>query len=357
MKSPYDILGINKSASDVEVKTAFKQLALKYHPDRNPSDSAASKRFKEISEAYNLLKDPRRRAQYDKHGSGDEFAKQPFEDLFGDSSFGAQFNAPFGKRRAKTRGRHIRLNCALSLHQLWIGASFKLSITTKVECEACKCKGRVKCNKRVKCRECNGRGTVRMRQGIVTFEQTCSVCRGSGTTATERCKKCGSEGRLVGKRAVQFSAKPGTAINTVLKLNGLGEAGVRGAHAGSLYVRFSAGAHPFYSVYGSHLFCTLAVSPEAANFGGRLEFKTVVGTSLTLIVPKSTPADNLFVLRQRGLPSLNGGFGDLHIKLCVRSYRYGLGPRPLSFSKRLLKSLFSLSVKLCKLWTPKAPTT
>ncbi len=357
MKSAYNTLGINKSASAAEIKTAFKQLALKHHPDRNPNDLEASKRFKEISEAYNLLKDPKRRAQYDKYGSRDEFAKQPFEDFFGNSAFGTQFNAPFGRRRSRTRGRHIRLNCALSLRQFWLGASFKLLINTKVECEACKCKGRVKCNKRVKCRECNGRGTTRTRQGIVTFEQTCSVCKGSGTTATERCKKCGSEGRLVGKRAVQFDAKPGTAINTVLKLDGLGEAGIRGARAGSLYVRFSASAHSFYNAYGSHLFCTLAVSPETVGFGGRLEFKTVIGTPLTLIVPKFTPADNLFVLRQRGLPSLTGGLGDLHVKLSVHAHRYGMGARPLRFSKRLLKELFSLFIKLRKLWTPNAPTT
>ncbi|XXN13616.1 MAG: J domain-containing protein [Candidatus Hodgkinia cicadicola] len=351
MKSPYDILGINKSASAADIRLAFKQLALKHHPDKNPNDSEANKRFKEINEAYTLLKDPKKRAQYDKHGSGDEFAKHPFEDFFGGRPFDAHFGTPFGSKLSKARGRHIRLNCALSLYQLWVGARFNFSITTKVECKTCKCKGRVKCNKRVKCRECNGKGITRIRQGVVVFEQTCSACRGSGTSATERCKKCGSEGRLVGKRSVQFNVRPGTAINTMFKLEGLGEAGIKGARAGSLYVRISANPHLFYSVYGSDLFCTLAASSETVSFGGRLEFNTVIGTPLTLIVPSSTSADSLFVLKQRGLPSLQGGYGNLHIKLVVYSHRHSVCTNVLRFSKRTLKSLFNLAVNLNKIWT------
>ncbi len=241
------------------------------------------------------------------------------------------------------------MNCALSLYQLWAGASFNFSITTKIECKTCKCKGRVKCNKRVKCRECNGKGITRARQGVVTFEQTCSACRGSGTSATERCKKCGSEGRLVGKRNIQFSVRAGTAINTMFKLEGLGEAGIKGARAGGLWVRISANPHQFYNVYGADLFCTLAASSETIGFGGRLEFNTVIGTPLTLIVPRSTPADSLFVLRQRGLPSLQGGFGDLHIKLSVRSRHNNWHMPTLKFSKHTLQSLLNLAITLNKI--------
>ncbi len=183
----------------------------------------------------------------------------------------------------------------------------------------------------------------------MTFEQTCSACRGSGTSATERCKKCGSEGRLVGKRSVQLSVKAGTAINTTFKLEGLGEAGIKGARAGGLHVRISANPHRFYNVYGADLFCTLAASPETISLGGRLEFNTVIGTPLTLTVPKSTPADSLFVLRQRGLPCQQGGFGNLHIKLSVRSHRHNGLIHALKLSKHTLQSLLDLAIRLNKI--------
>ncbi|XXM93310.1 MAG: J domain-containing protein [Candidatus Hodgkinia cicadicola] len=347
MKSPYDILGVHKTASDADIRTAFKQLALKHHPDRNLNDTDASKRFKEINEAYSLLKDPKKRAQYDKHGDRPEFVKHPFEDFFG----ARPFSSPFGKKLRKARGRHVRLSCALSLIQLWTGANVKISFATKVECKACKCKGWAKWGKRAKCRECNGKGVTRMRQGAIVFEQTCLACKGSGTTTSERCKRCGSEGRLAGNRSAQLKVRPGTAINTTFKLERLGEAGIRGAQAGNLYVRISANAHPFYSVYGADLFCTLAASPETTSFGGRLELNTVIGTPLSLVVPSLTPADNLFVLRQRGLPTPTGGFGDLHIKLSVRTRCYKTNACSPKFSKRTLQGLLSLAMRLNTIWS------
>ncbi len=183
----------------------------------------------------------------------------------------------------------------------------------------------------------------------MTFEQTCSACRGSGTSATERCKKCGSEGRLAGKRSVQLNVRPGTAINTVFKLEGLGEAGIKGARAGGLYVRISANPHQFYSAYGADLFCTLAASSETVSSGGRLEFNTVIGTPLTLTVPSSTPTDSLFVLRQRGLPCPQGGFGNLHIKLSVYLRHHSGHAHILKFSKHTLQSLLNLAIRLNKI--------
>ncbi|XXM90129.1 J domain-containing protein [Candidatus Hodgkinia cicadicola] len=338
MKSAYDILGLNKGASDADIRAAFRQLALKHHPDKNPGDPSASKRFKEINEAYSLLKDPKRRAQYDKRASRPEFVRHPFEDLFG----GRPFGAPPKRKLNKVRGRHVRLNCALELGKFWTGANFKFNICTKIECKACKCKGRVKCNKRTKCYGCKGRGVTRKRQGIVTFERTCAICKGSGVIATERCKKCSAEGRLVGKRSVQFSVRPGAAVNTTFKLENLGEAGVRGARAGHLYIRISVGPHLFYRVFGADLFCTLAAASETACLGGRLEFNTVVNTPLTLTIPSSTPADNLFVLRNRGLPTLQGGFGDLHIRLSLRERR----TRRLHFAHGMLSELFNAVLRL-----------
>ncbi|XXN19743.1 MAG: J domain-containing protein [Candidatus Hodgkinia cicadicola] len=338
MRSPYEILGVSKTASDADIRAAFKLLALKHHPDRNLNNPEATKRFKEINEAYSILKDPKTRAQYDERGARPEFTKHPFEDFFGT-------RAP--KRRLnKTRGRNVRLRCALKLEQIWTGARFKFTINTKVECKHCKCEGKIKSNKRVKCSKCNGRGITRKRQGIIMFERTCSNCRGSGTTSVERCKKCAGEGRHAGKRNVQFNIKPGTPVGSMFRLTGLGEAGTRGARAGALCVRVGADTHPFYNSHNADLFCTLIVSYETASLGGKLEFYTVIGTPLTLIIPSATPADKLFVLRQRGLPSLKSGVGDLHVKLMIRPRRHITS----NFSKHTLYSLQLTLARLNSIW-------
>ncbi|XXM93634.1 J domain-containing protein [Candidatus Hodgkinia cicadicola] len=343
MKCPYETLGIPKDSNQIQIKTAFRKLALKFHPDRNPNNPEADKRFKEINAAYDTLKNPSRKSQYDKYGSPSESARDPFEDFFADT--------PFSKKVNKVRGRHVRVNYLLSLNQVWAGASLQLAITTLVECKQCKGLGRLKTQKSTKCHDCNGKGTTRSRQGFVTFEQTCFTCKGSGLIASEVCKKCGSEGRVVGTRSVQFSSKPGVEANTVIEFKDQGEAGSKGGGPGNLYIRISTSSHPFYVRQKADLFCTVSVSAETARLGGRLEFKTVGGSLLALTVPKRTRDDAQLVLVRRGLPTDHGEFGNLHIKIETKAWRYGAFSHPLKLSNRNLRNLFNLNVLLKTLIT------
>ncbi|WGS83620.1 MAG: DnaJ domain-containing protein [Candidatus Hodgkinia cicadicola] len=339
MNCPYETLGIPKDSNQTQIKTAFWKLALKFHPDRNPNSLEADKRFKEINAAYDVLKNPSKKSQYDKYGSRSEFARDPFEDFFADT--------PFSKKVNRVRGRHIRVSYLLSLNQAWAGASLELTIATLVECKLCQGLGMLKTQKSTKCNDCNGKGVIRRRQGFITFEQTCFACKGSGLVTSEACNKCGSEGRVAGTRSVQFNSKPGVEANTVVEFASQGEAGSKGGGAGNLCVRINTNLHPFYARQNADLFCTVSVSAETARLGGRLEFKTVGGALLALTVPKRTQNNSQLVLKHRGLPTGNGEFGNLHIKLEARACRYGTFSYPLKFSKRVLQTLFDLN-KLLK---------
>ncbi|XXM93419.1 DnaJ C-terminal domain-containing protein [Candidatus Hodgkinia cicadicola] len=339
MKCPYETLGIPKDSNQIQIKTAFRKLALKFHPDRNPNNPEADKRFKEINAAYDVLKNPSKKSQYDKYGSRSEAARDPFEDFFADT--------PFSKKVNRVRGRHVRINYLLSLNQVWAGASLELAITTLVECKQCGGLGCLKTQKSTKCYDCNGKGVIRRRQGFITFEQTCFSCKGSGLIASEACKKCGSEGRVVGTRSVQFSSKPGVDSNTVIELGAQGEAGSKGGGPGNLYIRISTSSHPFYVRQKADLLCTVSVSAETARLGGRLEFKTVGGSLLALTVPKLTRNNSQLVLKHRGLPTDHGEFGNLHIKLETKPCRYDTFSHPLKLSSRNLQNLFNLN-KLLK---------
>ncbi|WGS83552.1 MAG: J domain-containing protein [Candidatus Hodgkinia cicadicola] len=335
MRCPYETLGIPKDSNRTQIKTAFRKLALMFHPDRNPNNPEADKRFKEINAAYDVLKNPSKKSQYDKYGSRSEYVRDPFEDFFA--------NTPFSKKVNRVRGRHVRISYLLSLNQVWAGASLKLSITTLVECKQCKGLGRLKTQNPTECHDCNGKGVVRRKQGFITFEQTCFTCKGSGVTASEVCERCGSEGRVVGTRSVQFSSEPGVEDNTVIEFTRQGEAGSKGGGSGNLYIQISAGSHPFYARQKADLFCTVSVSAETARLGGRLEFKTVGGSLLTLTVPKLTQNNSQLVLKHRGLPTCHGEFGNLHIKLETKACCYGMRLHTLKFSSRVLQSLFNLN--------------
>ncbi len=339
MGCPYETLGIDKAATQPQIKAAYRKLALKLHPDKNFGKSAADKQFKEVNEAYELLRNPEKKEQYDKFGSQTGYSRDPFEDFFA--------SEPFSSRIEKVNGRNITLVYAVSLCQLISGASIKLSINTKIECDACKSRGRIKAEEPARCRECRGKGTLRRKQGFIVFEQTCFACNGSGVSTGEVCAKCGSEGRIVGKRIVQFCIQAGADTNsttaTTTKFESLGEAGSKSAAAGDLYVKLVAKPHEFYTRYGADLLCSLSVEPLTVSLGGRLEIKTPAGQHLTVSVPALASTTTNLVVRRRGLAGAVD-VGNLNIKLAVStSLPIRLQPR---FSSSLLTSMFKLNTEL-----------
>ncbi len=335
MRCPYEILEIDKDATEPQIKAAYRKLALKLHPDRNIGEAAADKRFAEVSEAYELLRNPEKRAQYNKFGGQTGYSRNPFEDFFA--------SAPFSSKIEKVNGRNITLVYTASLHQLSSGASIQLSINTKIECDACGGRGRIKASEPARCRKCKGKGVLRRKQGFIAFEQTCSACNGSGVSNSEVCAKCSAEGRIAGKRSTQFSIQAGADSNSTTKFEGLGEAGSKSAAAGDLYVKLVAKPHEFYTRYGADLLCSLSIEPSTAAMGGRLEVKLPAGQHLTVSVPLLASTNTNLVVRHRGLAGAAGA-GNLHIKLAAStSLQIRSQPR---FSRSLLTSMFKLNTAL-----------
>ncbi|MFP3038378.1 MAG: DnaJ domain-containing protein [Candidatus Hodgkinia cicadicola] len=299
--------GITRDATEAQIKAAYRKLALKLHPDRNVDSQAVDKRFKEVNEAYEVLRNPTKKSQYDRFGSQTGYSRDPFEDLFADT--------PFSSKTGKVKGRNITLLYAAGLRQLSLGDSVSLSFNTKVECEACGGRGKIEALSSVNCSECEGKGVLRRKQGFIVFEQTCFACKGSGISDGDVCIKCGAEGRIIGKRSTQLSIQAGIG-GTTTKFEGLGEAGSKSAAAGDLYVRLVEKPHVFYARCGADLLCSLAVDPLTAAFGGRLEVKTPASRHLAVVVPPLTSAVTKLAVRQRGLVNATG-FGNLLLKLTI----------------------------------------
>ncbi|ACT34300.1 putative chaperone protein DnaJ [Candidatus Hodgkinia cicadicola Dsem] len=333
MKSAYEVLGVAQDAPEAQIKAAYRKLALKFHPDRNAGSAAASKRFKEINEAYDALKTPAKRAQYDKLGATSGAARDPFEDFF----------ASEAAKAGQAKGRDITLIYGASLRQLAEGASVELVITTKVECALCAGRGKLKAATSARCTECGGSGVTRRKQGFVVFERTCSTCAGSGVASAEACTRCSAEGRVAGVRKAKLAVSAGAEDGSVTKLAGLGEAGAKSAPAGDLYVKLVSMPHAFYARRGADLLCSLAVSMQTAIMGGRVDVRTPAGQWLTVSVPPLDYSDAQLVLRRRGLPTPAGDVGSLHMKLAVNISR--LKPQP-KFSSQLLASLYKLNLAL-----------
>jgi molecular chaperone DnaJ len=310
----YELLGVSRDATEADVKKAFRQLAMKHHPDRNPGDKVAEERFKAINEAYAVLSDPDKRAQYDRFGRVDlppgGIDLGGFGDLFEDIFEGFFTGGARGGRSRIRRGDDLRYDLEIALEEAAKGVETRLQIPRLETCEACKGSGLEPGSRRVTCPTCKGRGQLRYQQGFLTVARTCPHCSGEGQVNRNPCKPCAGEGRVAHDRTMKVRIPPGVEDGTQLRLTGEGEGGLRGGPPGDLYVVVHVREHAFFSRHGSDLVCTLPLTFTQAALGAEVDVPVLDGTA-KLKVPAGTQNGEVLRLPGKGMPSLHArGRGD-----------------------------------------------
>ncbi|MGB3415359.1 MAG: molecular chaperone DnaJ [Mesorhizobium sp.] len=348
----YETLGVERSADEKQLKSAFRKLAMQFHPDRNPGDQACEHKFKEINEAYECLKDPQKRAAYDRfghaafenggmnggggHGFGAGGFADIFEDIFGDMMG--------GRRRSsggRERGADLRYNMEISLEEAFTGKTAQIRVPASIACTECSGSGAKPGTQPVTCSMCNGHGKVRASQGFFSIERTCPQCQGRGQTIKDPCPKCAGQGRVVEERSLSVNIPAGIEDGTRIRLAGEGEAGQRGGPAGDLYIFLSVKPHEFFQRDGADLYCKVPISMTTAALGGQFEVTTLDGTQTRVKVPEGTQNGRQFRLKGKGMPVLRQpNVGDLYIQTAVET------PQNLSRRQReLLEEFEQLSSK------------
>jgi len=329
-KDYYEVLGVAKNASEAEIKKAFKRLAMKHHPDRNPDDSTAEEKFKEAKEAYDILSDSQKRAAYDQFGhagveggagfgAGGFGGGASFSDIFGDV-FGDIFGGgrPGGGARAR-RGADLRYNLELTLEDAVKGTTVKIRVPTLVECKECTGTGARKGTSPTTCTTCNGIGQVRMQQGFFSLQQTCPKCRGTGQMISDPCPSCHGQGRIQEQKTLSVKVPAGVDNGDRIRLSGEGEAGEKGAPPGDLYVQIAIKPHKIFERDENDLYCEVPISFSTATLGGELQVPTLEGR-VKLKVPPETQSGKLFRLKGKGVISVRGGPpGDLICKVNIET--------------------------------------
>jgi molecular chaperone DnaJ len=327
----YEVLGVVRNASEAEIKKAYRRLAMKYHPDRNPGDKTAEEKFKECKEAYEVLSDARKRAAYDQFGhagidpslgagAGFGAGTGQFSDIFGDI-FGDFFGgARSGGRDAPHRGADLRYNLELSLEDAVHGSTVQIRIPTLVLCAHCQGSGAKPGTRPVTCSMCGGRGQVRMQQGFFSIQQTCPRCHGRGQVILESCDVCRGEGRIQEHKTLSVKIPAGVDTGDRIRLAGEGEAGERGGPPGDLYVQVNVRPHPIFTREGNDLFCEVPISMVTAALGGELEVPALDG-QVQLKIPAGTQTGKLFRLRGKGVRSVrtSSTVGDLVCRVVVET--------------------------------------
>jgi molecular chaperone DnaJ len=327
----YETLSIERTASDGDIKVAFRKQAMQWHPDRNPGDKDAEHRFKELNEAYEVLKDPDKRAAYDRfghaafehggmggaaHGFGADFGTT-FSDLF-EGIFG--MSAGRGRGSGRERGADLRYNMEITLQEAYAGKAAQIRIPTSVTCEACSGSGARPGTKPKACPMCAGHGKIRHSQGFFTLERTCPNCQGRGQVIDNPCGSCAGSGRVTRERMLSVNIPSGVEDGTRIRLAGEGEAGVRGGPAGDLYIFLSIGAHPFFQREGADLHCRVPVSMVTAALGGDFEVPTIDGGKTRVKVPEGTQSGCRFRLQGKGMPVLRARqTGDMYVQVAVET--------------------------------------
>ena len=328
----YETLSVERTASDGEIKASFRKHAMQCHPDRNPGDNQAEHRFKEVNEAYEVLKDPDKRAAYDRfghaafeHGMGGGAAG--FGNDFG-ATFSDLFEGIFGMAGARggrggtgrERGADLRYNMEIALTEAYAGKNAQIRIPTSVTCEACSGSGAKAGTKPKTCQMCGGQGKVRHAQGFFTLERTCPNCQGRGQSIDSPCGACAGSGRVTRERTLSVNIPPGVEDGTRIRLAGEGEAGVRGGPAGDLYIFLSMAAHPFFQREGADLHCRVPVSMVVAAMGGEIEVPTIDGGKTKVKVPEGTQSGRRFRLQGKGMPVLRARqSGDMYVQVVVET--------------------------------------
>ncbi len=322
----YEILGLARNASEAELKKAYRRLAMKYHPDRNPGDAVAEEHFKEAKEAYEVLSSAQKRAAYDQFGhagvSGGPGAGQgggaDFSDIFGDV-FGDIFSGMRGGRGQAYRGADLRYTLELGLEEAVFGTTAKIRVPTLVGCATCDGSGAKPGTRPTTCPTCNGVGQVRMQQGFFSIQQTCPRCHGRGTVIPEPCAACGGSGRVEEHKTLSVKVPPGVDSGDRIRLSGEGEAGEHSGPPGDLYVQIRVRSHPIFTREDSNLYCEVPISFTAAALGGELEVPTLDGR-VSLKIPSETQTGKVFRLRGKGVRPVRGGAtGDLLCKVKVET--------------------------------------
>lgn len=327
----YEVLGVQKDADAAELKKAYRRVAMKFHPDRNPDDPKAEEKFKEANEAYEVLSDDNKRAAYDRFGhagvdgqggmgggaGGAGFGN--FSDIFGDV-FGDIFGG--GGRSGRggpARGSDLRYNLELSLEDAVKGTSVQIKVPTLVSCKTCDGSGAKAGSKPVTCTTCGGHGQVRMQQGFFSVQQTCPTCRGRGTIISDPCRSCNGQGRVEETKTLQVKVPAGVDTGDRIRLSGEGEAGTDGGPSGDLYVQVHVREHHIFKRDGADLYCEVPIDFVDAALGGELEVPTLDGR-VKLKVPAETQTGKLFKLRGKGVtPVRGGGVGDLLCRVVVET--------------------------------------
>ena len=349
----YAILGVSKSATKDEMKKAYRKLAMKYHPDQNKDNKEAETKFKELNQAYDVLKDEQKRAAYDQYGAaafdgsmggGAGFGgmggaggfggfSDIFEDMFGDFMGGQ--GGGRGGARSSGRGSDVQYTMEISLEEAYKGKEASIKIPLNEACDGCNGSGAAEGSSAESCGTCNGGGRVRRQQGFFTIEQVCPTCSGEGSTLKDPCRKCSGQGRVKKTKNLKVKIPAGVDHGRRIRLSGEGEAGMRGGSAGDLYVLLTVKAHKFFKRDGANLYCRVPIPVTKAALGGDVEVPVIEGGRSKVKVPEGTQTGQQFRLRGKGMTILNSqSRGDMYIEIFVET--------PVNLNKKqqdLLKDL------------------
>lgn len=345
-KDFYKTLGVEKTATEDELKKAYRKMAMEFHPDRNQDNPQAEEKFKEINEAYDTLKDPQKRAAYDRYGAagmggmggaggagfGSAFS-DIFEDMFGEMMGGGR------RSTGPLRGSDMQFSLDVTLEDAFKGKDAKLKIPTVATCGDCKGTGSADGGKPEKCPDCGGAGRVRVQQGFFTIERTCQTCNGAGTIIKSPCKTCGGAGRVRGDKTVQISIPAGIAEGQRIRLGGEGEAGIRGGPAGDLFVLINIKPHKFFRREGSNLHCRVPVPMTTAALGGNLDVPTIEGQKSSIKIPSGTQTGQQLRLKSKGMNIMRSEQrGDMFVEIFVET-PVNLDKKQTDLMKQLDESL------------------